>query len=106
MFGKPVISRLRLPIHGSLHIPEEGWPGTAETVAAPYMLTMQVYLIVEIMVDCDVESSYLVYIPHDLLKLATMSAFSETCRRVSEEEKGVDHLVQQSLFQFIPSAVL
>lgn len=106
MFGKPAISRLRLPIHGSLHVSEEGWSGTAETVASPHMLAMEVHLIVKVMVHCDVEPSYLVYIPHDLLKLATMSAFSETCRWVSEEEEGVDHLVQQCLFEFIPRAVL
>jgi hypothetical protein len=83
MLGKPVIGRLWFPIHGSLHVPEEGRSGTTETVAAPHMFTMQVYLIVEIMVDCDVEPSYLIDIPHDLLKLATMSAFSEACRWVS-----------------------
>lgn len=93
MLSKPVISRLRLPVHGSLHVSEEGWPGTAETVTAPHMLTMQVDLIMEVMVDCDVESSYLVDISHDLLELPTVSAFSEAGRWVCEEEESVDHLV-------------
>jgi hypothetical protein len=106
MLSKPAICGLWLPIHGALDVAEEGWAGAAETVTTPHMFAVHVHLVVEVVVDCDVESAYLVYIPHDLLELAAVSAFSEAGGGVGEEEEGVDHLVQQRLLELIARAVL
>lgn len=106
MFSKPVVSRLWLPIHSSFDISKEWWSCPAKTIAAPHMLAMQVHLIMEIVVYRDIKPSYLVDIPHDLLKLATMPTFSEASGWVSKEEESVDHLVQQGLFQLVSCAIL
>ncbi len=106
MLSKPAICGLRLPIHCALDIPEEWRTGAAESIATPNMLAMYVDFVVEVVVNCDVESAYLIYIPHDFLELAAMSTLSEAGGWVSEEEEGVDHLVEEGLLELIGRAVL
>jgi len=94
MIIEPSISRLRLPIHRPSHITKKRWTFPADTITSPYMLPVHVDLIIEIVKDCNIESSNRVDIIHNLFKLLAMSSFCLACSWVSNEKIGMDHFMQ------------
>ena len=106
MFLPPRICRLRLSIHGPLDIAIERRSFSANPIAPPNMSTVGINLISEIVINGDTEFSNFVDVVHDVLKLLAVAAFFKTSLRVGDKQVGVNHFVQNSLFQLIRRPIL
>ncbi len=83
MIFKPRISRLWLSVHSSFYIAEIRRSFFTDSITPPNVCSIEFNFIVEAMINCNFESSNVVNIVHDLLKLFSVPAINFASFRIS-----------------------
>jgi hypothetical protein len=83
MIFKPRISRLWLSVHSSFYIAEIRRSFFTDSITPPNVCSIKFNFIVEAMINCNFESSNVVNIVHDLLKLFSVPAINFASFRIS-----------------------
>lgn len=93
MLLPPRIGRLRFSIHRPLNIAKERRLLLTYTITPPHMGAITLHLISETVINRHSQLRNRIDIMHYLLEFLPMSTLRQTCSRVCNEKKRVDHLV-------------
>lgn len=85
MLPKPRVSSLRLPVHSSSHISKVWWHLSASSGASPNMLSVDLNLIVEAVVDSHLQSCCCIDFSHHFLEWRTVSTVHLTAIWIHDE---------------------
>ena len=101
MLRPPMVCRLRLSVSCPLNISIIWWIISTSAIASPNMLFVEIHLIFEIMVYCDVEACDLINSIHYLFEFRAMPSINLASLRVSIKQIGMDHFMEKRLLSFI-----
>lgn len=93
MLSKPMICRLRRPIHWPFYITIKWRLVFTSSIASPYVLSIKIHFIMKTVTNCNIQICYSVYLIHNLNKSRSVSSLCLTCRWIRFKEISMNHFM-------------
>jgi hypothetical protein len=85
MLIEPSVCGLWLSIHRSFNISIKRRPCLTGAITSPHMLSVKIYLVLKIVIDCDIQTSLNINWWHYTFKLFSVPSFSNTSPWIGKE---------------------